>query len=373
MGKVFPSIWIVAWITPVFKSGSRNSIICYRPISLLPKISLIFENLLFRFLFSNLKSKLQPKPFGYQSQKSSVLQLIDYLECVYHEKSVNRFSVYFDYEKAFDKVPHSILLRKLSLYLDFDFCSLFESYLVNRYQYVHFNGFSSDLIPCVSGFPQGSVFGSFLFLIFVNGLPFVFLDCMVRLFADILKLLFSNLNFHDDLWRLSSWNLLNGMIVNSVKTKCIHFTGTAQITFPPELLLENMNSHKNLVVCVGYDLKWNHHVTKKLQKTPQIFFALKSKVPFNTPSNIRLQLYHSMVLSTLLYGFPAWYPDITSLKRLESFQRSGFSWIFGRKRSYQEHLKRSQFLSICYHLEYITISFLCQRLHDKYIFNSLLI
>ena len=94
-----------------------------------------------------------------------------------------------------------------------------------------------------------------------------------------------------------------------------------------------------------------------------------SKVLFNTPFIIKLQLYYSRVLSILLYGFPAWYADITSLKRLESFQQSCFSSIFGRKRSYQEHLKRSQFLPICYHLEYITFSFHCQLLHDKYIFN----
>ena len=130
-----------------------------------------------------------------------------------------------------------------------------------------------------------------------------------------------------------------------------------------------MNSHKDLGVYVGYNHKWNLHVTKKLHKPRQSFFALKSTVPFSTPSNIKLRLYHSMVLSILLYGFPAWYPDITSLKRLEFFQRSCFSWIFGRKRSYQEHLRRSKFLPIWYHLEYITFFFLCQLSDDKYIFN----
>ena len=53
--KVFPSVWKVAWITLVFKSGSRNSIMCYRPTSLLPKISLIFEKLLFRSFFFEFK------------------------------------------------------------------------------------------------------------------------------------------------------------------------------------------------------------------------------------------------------------------------------------------------------------------------------
>ena len=92
------------------------------------------------------------------------------------------------------------------------------------------------------------------------------------------------------------------MIANSDKTKCIHFTGTAQITFPPDLLLENVNSHKELGVYVEYGLKWNHHVTKKLHMARQSFFAMKSEVLFNTPSNIKLQLYHSMMLSILIFA-----------------------------------------------------------------------
>ena len=238
--------------------------------------------------------------------------------CILRGIKKSFFSLFFYYEKAFDKVPHSILLRKLSLYLDFDFCSLFESYHMNRYQYVHV----IDLIPCVSGVPRGPVFGPFLFWIFVNDLPSIFLDCMVWLFADDSKLLFSNLDFHDDLCRLYSWNLVKGIIVNSVKTKCIHFTGTAQITFPPDLLLENVNSHKDLGVYIGYDLKWNITLQKKLHKARRSFFALKSKVPFNTTSIIKLQLYHSIVLSIPLYGFQPGIPTLNLWSALNLFSVS---------------------------------------------------
>ena len=92
----FPSIWKVARTTLVFKSGSRNCITCCCPNSLLPNISLILEKMLHRFSFSNFKSKLHPKQFGFQPRKNSVLQPISYLNCVYHEKSINRFSVHFD-------------------------------------------------------------------------------------------------------------------------------------------------------------------------------------------------------------------------------------------------------------------------------------
>ena len=174
---------------------------------------------------------------------------------------------------------------------------------------------------------------------------------MVWLFADDFKLFLSIPIFHNDLCRRYSWNLVNGIIAKSEKIKYFHLTGTTQMTLPPELQIENVFSHKDLGVRNGYNLKWNHHVTKKLHKARQIFFARKSKVPFNTPSIKKLKLYHSMVLSIFLYVLPAWYPDNKSLKRLESFQHSCFSGVFGRKRSYQEHLKRSQLLLFCYHLD----------------------
>ena len=148
---------------------------------------------------------------------------------------------------------------------------------------------------------------------------------MTWLFADDLKILFSNLNFHGDLWRLHSWNLFNGMVANSLKTKCIHFKGSADILFPPDVKLENVTNHKDLSILMHNDLNWSFHVKTKLQK------AVKTKIPFNTPALTKLGLYRTLVLSVLLYGISAWYPDSTSLRKLENFQRSCSRWIFGQK------------------------------------------
>ena len=68
----------------------------------------------------------------------------------------------------------------------------------------------------------------------------------------------------------------------------------------------------------------------------------------------------------ILYGFPAWYPDVSMLKKLENFQRSCFLWIFGRKSFYLKQVKDNNFLPLCYQLEYITFSFLSQLMLDKY-------
>ena len=139
---------------------------------------------------------------------------------------------------------------------------------------------------------------------------------MVWLFADDLNMLFTDLNFHDDLWRLYSWNICNGMIANACKTKCLHFNGSAKISTTQHEVLENVSSHKDLGLYISNDLKWGFHVTSKLCKARQCFFSLKAKIPFNTPSHVKLHLYRSLVLSVLLYGFPAWYPMYPCLKNL---------------------------------------------------------
>ena len=129
------------------------------------------------------------------------------------------YTVYLDYEKAFHKVPHTILLSKLRKFgLDECFLELLSSYLKDRIQNVKIDNHVSDSVNIASGVPQGSVLGPLFFILFLNDLPSIFLDCIPWLFADDLKLLSNSLNIHNDLARLSNWNVSNGMIANSSKT-----------------------------------------------------------------------------------------------------------------------------------------------------------
>ena len=218
--RIFPAEWKVSHILPLYKDGPKNCIENYRPISLLPKVSLIFERILFNYIYLAIKDKLHPKQFGFQAKRGAVLQLLDYLETIYRHSSSILFAVYLDYAKAFDKVPYAVLLKKLHTFgMDLNFISLMRSYLLDRTQKASAQGQLSNALPVLSGVPQGSVLGPLLFLLFINDLPAIFLDAIPWLFADDLKLLFNTANFHDDSARLHNWNLSKGMLANTAKTK----------------------------------------------------------------------------------------------------------------------------------------------------------
>ena len=92
-----------SFIKPIHKGACRNDINNYRPISLLPKISLIFEKLLNKFLIDLLKNKIYPGQYDFKSNKSTICQLLEYVNYLYLNNGDILFSIYFDYEKTFDR------------------------------------------------------------------------------------------------------------------------------------------------------------------------------------------------------------------------------------------------------------------------------
>ena len=76
---IYPEEWKIAKITPVFKSGKKEDVTCYRPISPLSKISLSFERVIFRKLYKFIASKLSTRQFGFLKGRSTITQLLLYL------------------------------------------------------------------------------------------------------------------------------------------------------------------------------------------------------------------------------------------------------------------------------------------------------
>ena len=232
----FPSCWRKANITPIPKGASASTLPSeYRPISITPILSKIFERLLAKRLTHHCnKFRLIPDiQFAYCKGLGTCDALLTLthdlqssLDCG-HESRV----VAIDFSSAFDIVNHRALIYKLQLCgIGGSILSIFRNFLTDRTQRVIVDGSSSASLPVISGVPQGSVLGPLFFIIFTADLGFNLENKLVSyaddttLYSSICspqnrELVAASLN--RDLVKITSWCQLWGMKLNAIKTHSI--------------------------------------------------------------------------------------------------------------------------------------------------------
>ena len=139
---------------------------------------------------------------------------------------------------------------------------------------------------------------------------------MIWLFVDDLKLLFSSLNFHNDLTRLYSWNLSNGMIANLGKTNCSNFKGLTSVTMN-DCLLNKVEYTKDLGIIVSHSLKWTDSVANESYKSPKEFLFFEAKDSMANPIREKIQ---PLFLTSVICSF-IW--DRILVTRYNSFENNG--------------------------------------------------
>ena len=139
--------------------------------------------------------------------------------------------VYLDISKAFDTVNHKILLNKLqNCGVEGSFLAWFGSYLSGRKQVVKLKNFMSREIQIMRGVPQSGMLGPLLFLIYIDNIFSLPLHGSMYVFADdsavvfkapddesLTRMIQSNLDV------MQNWFQDNKLIVNSSKTKIVHY------------------------------------------------------------------------------------------------------------------------------------------------------
>ena len=192
-GKL-PNDWKQAHVSPIYKKGAKSHAENYRPVSLTSIICKIMEKLVKKSVMNHIldTGTLSTKQYGFINGRSTTTQLLKYFdECI--DNVINGDvvdSIYLDYAKAFDTVPHRRLIDKIDSYgIKGKVKAWIKDFLSNRSQIVKVNGAESKSVPVISGIPQGSVLGPILFVLYINDLPDN-INSNVYLFADDTKLFF---------------------------------------------------------------------------------------------------------------------------------------------------------------------------------------
>ena len=250
------------------------------------------------------------------------------------EKKFSIKILYIDFAKAFDTVSIPKLLIKLrSFGIDGPLFLCIKSFLTNRVQKVKVGKALSQELAVISGVPQGSVLGPFLFLLFINDLPNIFeVNVDAKLFADDLKA-----------YNLDDYKLNPNSIQTSLDALvCWANTWQLQLAVPKcgslllksspsftdhcDLLINNtilpaMVTVKDLGVVIDCDLSFRNHISEIISKAKQrIYLLFKS---FSS-KNISLMVfaYKVYVLPILEYGSVVWSPcRLGEIDRLEDVQR----------------------------------------------------
>ena len=318
----FPDELKLAKVLPIFKSDDENKIENYRPISILPFFSKVFEKIVANHVieFLDKHNVLYEKQFGFRKCHSTSHAIITLVEKVSRALDSGKVivGVFLDLKKAFDTVDHEILLDKLNSYgINKNLHAWFESYLHNRSQFVFHNNNKSETKHITHGVPQGSILGPLLFIIYVNDFSRASDLLFSIMFADDTSVFIEGHSFNEvieslntELKKVSFWLQSNKLTLNVKKSHYMVFHRSRIKHNQTAIKIQNCtinktDSKKFLGVIIDNKLNWHEHIIyikNKISKSIGIIYKVRKFVEKQTIKN----MYYTFVFPYLIYCNEIW-------------------------------------------------------------------
>ena len=300
-------------VSSLYKSSESTCKVNYRPISVATAMSKVFERLIAKQINSFVTTKISSLLCAYRKGHSAQHALIRLIETI--RKTLDRKGVagmiLMDLSKAFDCMPHDLLIAKLKAYgFGLQGLRLIANYLSDRKQRVKVGSTYSDWLQTKTGVPQGSVLGPLLFNIFLNDFIYIVEHSEVCNFADDNTIFscddtFESVasNLKQDMSQAISWFKTNQMVANPSKFQVMLLglkTDDSIVLDIGSVSIDVVSSVELLGITIDSKLKFDHHVAKLCQKANNKISAFSRISHYLNEKQSRL-LYNSFIMSQFNY------------------------------------------------------------------------